>query len=231
MQLGTGETVVALELCLQFIAIQLHFPQFGLERVEFQPDIVIEDALQYVRDRVDLAKAELPQEAEEPVIKEINIAEFPIMMIAISGEASPIRMKAIADELEDALEQVNGVLDVDVLGALEREIRLEIDHDRAISYGLTMPELLRLIPAENVNVSAGGLETEGTRFNVRVPAELDDPGQVEHLLLTTRNGKPIYLSDVAVVRDTFKDRDSYARLNRSESVTVGQGRSAFASIP
>ena len=198
--------------------------------VEFLPDLRIEDALQYVRDKVDQAKDELPDEAEEPVISEINVAEFPIMLISISGTVSPVQLKEIADELEDAIETIPGVLGVDVLGAMEREIRLEIDQDRVAAYGLTIPELLKLIPSENVNVSAGGLQTPGTRFNVRVPAEFGDPEEVDNLLLTVRNGKPIYLKDVAQVRDTFKDRLTYSRLDGADSITLSVQKRAGANI-
>ena len=198
--------------------------------IEFDPDIVIDDALQYVRDRVDLAKADLPTEAEEPFIKEINVAEFPFMMISISGGISPVRLKLIADELEERIKTLPGVLDVDVLGALEREIRLEIDRDRLASFNLTMPEVLALIPSQNVNVSAGGLETEGTKFNVRVPAEFVDPGEVDGLILTTRNGKPVFLTDVAKVVDSFKDRVGYARLDGRESITVSIRKRIGANI-
>ena len=165
--------------------------------VEFLPDVRIEEALQYVRDKVDLAKADLPPSAEEPVIKEINVAEMPILIVNISGPVSPVMLKEIADRLEDEIENIPGVLNVDVLGALEPEIRLEIDPDRVAAYGLTVPELLELVPSENVNISAGGLETPGTRFNVRVPAEFVKPEEVSHLALTVRNGRTIYLTDVA----------------------------------
>jgi len=203
---------------------------FSTVLIEFLPDIRIEDALQYVRDKVDLAKGELPVDAEEPVIKEINVAEFPIMIVSISGSLSPVRLKAIADELEDAIEQIPGVLNVDVLGGLEREIRLEIDPDRVATYGLTIPELLKLIPSENVNISAGGLETPGTKFNVRVPAEFAEPEEVDHLLLATRDGKPIYLADVAAVRDTFKDRTSFSRLDGADSITLSIQKRIGANI-
>jgi len=188
--------------------------------IEFHPDVEIEDALQRVKDKVDIAKKELPDGAEEPVVSEINIAEMPIMMISVSGPLSPVRLKAIAERLEDEIESVPGVLGVDVHGALEREIRIEMDPDRVAAYGLTLRELLALIPSENVNVSAGGLETEGTKFNVRVPAEIRKPEEVNRLLLAVRNGKGIYLSDVARVRDTFKDRLSYSRLDGRASITV-----------
>ena len=192
----------------------------SLISVEFTPDVPTDVALQRVRDRVDIARGELPQEIDEPVINEINIAEFPVMQISISGDVSPFQLKEIADDMEDALETVPGVLKVDVEGALEREIRLEMDPDRVAQYNLTIPEILALIPTENVNISAGGMETPGTKFNVRIPAEFVSPEEVDHLLLAVRDGKPIYLSDVATVRDTFKDRESISRLNGQENVTL-----------
>ena len=198
--------------------------------VEFMPDVIIEDALQYARDRVDKAKPELPLDAEEPSIREINVADFPIMMIAVSGSISPVQMKLIADDLEDRIEQLPGVLNVDVMGTLEREIRLEFDRDRIAMYSLTIPEMLALIPSENVNISAGGLETAGTKFNVRVPGEFDDPAEADRLLVAVRDGKPIYLSDVATVHDTFKDSTSYSRLNGLPSVTVSVQKRVGANI-
>ncbi len=198
--------------------------------VEFTPDVPTEVALQRVRDRVDIAKGELPVDAEDPMIKEINFAEMPIMYIGISGDISPVQLKEIADTLQDALEMIPGVLKVEVLGALEREIRLEFDPERLALYNLMIPEILALIPSENVNISAGGLETEGTKFNLRIPAEFHTPEEVDHLLLTVRDGKPIYLSDVARVTDAFKDRLSYSRLNGVENVTVSIQKRLGANV-
>jgi len=141
-------------------------------------------------------------------------------MINISGDISPVRLKLIADDLEEVIESIPGVLNCDVLGALEREIRLEIDQDQLAVYGLTVPEIISLIPAENVNISAGGLETPGTKFNVRVPAEFIEPGEVNELVIAIRDGRPVYLTDVAQVRDTFKDRTGFSRLDGTESITV-----------
>ncbi len=192
----------------------------SLISVEFTPDVPSEAALQRVRDRVDLAKGELPMDAEEPMIKEINFAELPIMLISLSGEVSPVQLKEVAEDVQDALEAVPGVLKVEMTGDLEPEIRLEFDPDRVASYNLTIPEILALIPSENVNISAGGLETDGTKFNVRIPAEFVTPEEVDHLLLTVRDGKPIYLSDVAKVNYMFKDRSSYSRLDGIPNITL-----------
>lgn len=198
--------------------------------VEFDPDVPTEVALQRVRDRVDLAKGELPTEAEEPVLSEINFSEFPIMLVSISGDVSPVQLKEIADNLQDTLETVPGVLKVDVMGTLEPEIRLEFDPERLAMYNLTISEILALIPSENVNISAGGLETEGTKFNIRIPAELVTAEDVDHLLLTVRNDKPIYLADVANVRATFKDRDSYSRHNGIDNVTLSIQKRAGSNV-
>ena len=192
----------------------------SLISVEFAPDVPSEAALQRVRDRVDLAKGELPMDAEEPVIKEINFAELPIMLISLSGEVSPVQLKEVADDVQDALEAVPGVLKVEMMGDLEPEVRLEFDPDRVALYNLMIPEILALIPSENVNISAGGLETEGMKFNVRIPAEFVTPEEVDHLLLTVRDGKPIYLSDVAKVNYMFKDRSSYSRLDGIPNITL-----------
>jgi len=198
--------------------------------VEFTPDVPTDVALQRVRDKVDMARGELPQDAQEPVIREISLAEFPIMTVSLSGDVSPVQLKEIADRLEDALEAVPGVLKVEVIGALEREIRLEFDPDRVAMFNLNIPEILALIPAENVNISAGGIETEGTKFNVRIPAEFVTPDEVDHLLLTVKDGRPIYLTDVARVSDTFKDRTTYSRLNGADNVTLSIQKRAGANI-
>jgi len=201
----------------------------SLISVEFAPDVPSEVALQRVRDRVDLAQGELPREAEEPVIKEINFAELPIMLISISGEVSPVQLKEVADDVQDALEAVPGVLKVEMAGDLEPEVRLEFDPDRIAEYNLTVSEILALIPSENVNISAGGLETAGTKFNVRIPAEFVTPEEVDHLLLTVRGGKPIYLSDVAAVRYMFKDRTSYSRLDGIPNITLSVSKRVGAN--
>jgi multidrug efflux pump len=198
--------------------------------VEFLPNVPTDVALQRVRDRVDLARGDLPDDVTEPVVKEINLAEFPIMQVSISGDLSPLQLKGIADRMQDQMETLPGVLKVEVLGALEPEIRMEFDRDRMALYNLVITDIMQLIPTENVNISAGGLETQGTKFNVRVPAELVTAEQVDHLLITVRDGKPIYLADVATVRDAFKDRTSYSRFDGRENVTLSIQKRAGANV-
>lgn len=202
----------------------------SLISVEFTPDVPTNVALQRVRDRVDIAKGDLPMDAEEPIITEINLAELPVIYISISGDVSPVQLKGIADALQDQIEMVPGVLKVEIMGDLEPEIRLEFYPDRLAMYNLTVAEILALIPSENVNISAGSLETKGTKFNIRVPAELVTAEEVDHLLLTVRDGKPIYLADVANVRAAFKDRSTYSRHNGRDNITLSVQKRAGANV-
>jgi len=198
--------------------------------IEFLPEINIDDALQRVRDKIDQARPDLPDEIEAPTLNEISVADFPIMVINLSGPISPVQLKEIAEELEDRFETIPGVLEVEVLGALEREIRLEFDPDRLVAYKISIPELIGLIPSENVNITGGNVDAAEAKFTVRVPGEFVRPEDVDHLLLTVREGKPIYLTDVAKVRDTFKDREGRSRLNGQECVTLSIQKRVGANI-
>jgi len=199
---------------------------------EFLPGVNIDDALRRVKDKVDIAESRLPpdEQRKAPTVTEINIAELPVMMINIAGNISAVRLKTIADELEDHIKAIDGVLDVEIFGALEREIRIEIDQQRIAAYGLALDDVIRRIRAENVNISAGGLETPGMKFNIRIPAEFVKPEKIASIPLTTVNNTQICLRDVAELRDTFKDRLNYSRLDGKESITVAVRKRVGANM-
>ena len=192
----------------------------SLISIEFDPTIEIDTALQKVRDKVDQARSEIPAEADDSSVREINISDFPIMMINVVGDAGLVRLKEIAKDIKDEIEAVSGVLEVGVRGAPEREIRIEIDPDRLAAYKIPVGQLIALVANENVNVSGGSVDMPEAKFQLRVPGEFVDPREIETLVVLTEGGKPIYLTDMAKIIDTFKDRDSYSRYNGRECVTV-----------
>jgi CzcA family heavy metal efflux pump len=193
----------------------------SMVEVEFDADVVIDDALQRVRDKVDEAMGDLPTDLEnDPLVFEINISEFPILMVAISGQVSEQVLKKVAEELEDRIEQFPGVLEVDVIGAREREIRVEFDPDRMAAYRLSFNEILSLVQKENVNVPGGSIDLGKGKYMLRIPGEFTDPSEIDNLVLVAREGRPIYLKDVATIRDTFEDPVSYARMNDQTSVSL-----------
>ncbi len=189
--------------------------------VEFIPDVDIDEALQRVRDKVDQAEGELPADLEnDPAVIEINLSEWPILMVAISGDVGERVLKKIAEEMEDRIEAIPGVLEVDVTGDREREIRVEFDPDRMAAYRLSFTEILSLVQRENVNVPGGSIVLGSGKYMLRIPGEFTDPSEIDNLVIVTRDNKPIYLKDVAVIRDTFEDPNSYARINDRPSVSL-----------
>lgn len=188
--------------------------------IEFTPEADIDDALQKTRDKVNLAKPDLPADAEEPIVQEINIAEFPIMVVNISGDIGLIRLKEIADDLSDRVEGIPGVLDVEVTGGLEREIRVEFFPDRLASYHLSYNDLVQAIEDANVNMPAGNMLIGEADLLLRVPGEFSTPREIENVVVAAQNHSPVYIRDVAKVVDTFKEPKTYARLNSEESVSL-----------
>ncbi|WP_303721629.1 efflux RND transporter permease subunit [Malonomonas rubra] len=199
--------------------------------IEFTPDVDIDNALQWVRDKVDQAKGDLPTDLEnDPSILEINMSEFPILMVAVSGPVDETILKAVGEELEDRIEQIPGVLDVVITGGREREIRVEFDPDRLFAYRISLTEVIQAIRKENVNIPGGSIDIGQGKYLLRIPGEFTDPAEIDHLVLTERDGRVIYFKDVARIIDTFEDRTSRARLDGKQSVSLAIKKRTGANI-
>jgi len=189
--------------------------------VEFTPDIDIDTALQKVRDKVDEAKPDLPDDLEDdPMVQEINFSEFPIMTVVLSGPAGLIRLKDIADDLEDEIEAIPGVLDAEVVGGLEREIRVEYDPERLAALGVSVTEVMATIRANNVTTPGGSIDIGEGNYLIKIPGEFENPEEARKLVVYAEDNRPLYISNVARLNDGFKDRNSMSRLNGQECITI-----------
>ena len=190
--------------------------------IEFTSDQDIDLAVQKVKDKVDAAKKDLPDDLDEPSVNDFNIStDFPILTFTLSGDPSLERLDSIAEELEDLIENVSGVRQADVSGSPEREIRIEVDLNRLIAYEIPVSAFGGVLFGENATVSAGNLDTEwGQKYQIRIPGEFTKVHEIKDLVLGLYRGGPVYLSDVATVSDTYKDTTSIARVNGDPCVTV-----------
>ncbi len=199
--------------------------------IEFIPDVDIDNALQWVRDKVDQAKGDLPNDLEnDPSVLEINLSEFPIMMVAVSGKVDETVLKAVGEKLEERIEEISGVLDVVLTGGRERQIRVEFDPDRLYAYHISLSEIVQAIRQENVNIPGGSIDIGQGKYLLRIPGEFSNPDEIDNLVLTERDGQIIYFKDVARIVDSFEDRDSYARLNGNQSVSLAIKKRTGANI-
>ncbi|NDV21392.1 efflux RND transporter permease subunit [Desulfovibrio sp. JC022] len=200
-------------------------------KVEFNPDIDIDDALQKVRDKVDQAKPDLPSDLpDEPVINEVNLSEQPILNVVLSGPFSLKRLKVFAEQLEDRIESVQGVLDAKIIGGLEREIHVEFDMDRVAYYNIPISSLLNALKNANVNTPGGSVEIGKSKYLVRVPEDFKHPDEIDKIVVYEKDGRPIYLRDIASIRDHYKDPTSKSRFNGIRSVTIEVKKRAGENI-
>ena len=189
--------------------------------LEFEPEIDIDQALTNVRERVDQAKAELPEDAREPTVNEIKFSQFdPMMVINLGGDLPERSMNAIARKLQDRLQAVDGVLEVNLVGIRDEVLEIVINPLTMESYGLSPADVLNFVQRNNRLVAAGALQSEQGRFAVKVPGLIESPEDLLSLPLKVDGQKVVYFRDIAQVRRTFKDPESYARLNGNPAVGI-----------
>jgi CzcA family heavy metal efflux pump len=189
--------------------------------LEFKPDIEMSDALQNVRDGAELAKPELPQDVrDDMVIYEISSDDWPIMQVVLSGPADLTQLKRIGEDVQEELEQIKGVLAVDMTGGVDREIRVDVDPQRLRYYELALQDVIDAIALENVTLPGGEIALGTYEYQVRVPGEFEAVSDISDLVLNPAGDSPVYLHDVAEVTFGLKDRDSISRLGGRECVNL-----------
>ncbi|MFC1544195.1 efflux RND transporter permease subunit [Gemmatimonadota bacterium] len=198
--------------------------------VEFQAGTDMDEAMQQVREKVDLAKPELPSDAEDPAIFEIDISEFPILQVNISGEYSQVRLKELAEDMQDRIESIPSVLEVTLSGGIEREVQVNVDLPRLKYYELTFSDVVSAIALENVTIPGGSIDVGHLKYLIRTPGEFDNTRMIEEIVVIANDDRPVYVRDVATVDFAFKERASYARMDGNPVITLGVSKRAGENI-
>lgn len=199
--------------------------------VEFNPDVQTAEALQRVRDAIDKAKPDLPQKLDAgPTAQDVNFSEFPIMNINMAGNFSLKQLKEYAEDLQDVIEGMPEIRRVDIVGALTREIQINVDLPRMQSAGLAFSDIQQAIQGENINVSGGDLNVDGVRRTVRVKGEFTDVSQIQNLEIRTATGATVRLGDIADVSDNFEEQQDFARLDNKSVVTLNVIKRSGANL-
>jgi len=190
--------------------------------IKFLPSVDLDDALQKVRDKVDQAEGDLPAELQDdPVIKEVNFSDMPVIRVVLSGPFSLRRLQNLAEDIQDRLESISGVLEARLTGGLEREIHVEFDLDRVRAYNVPFSSIVGSLTNSNVNMPGGSMDIGEGKYLVRVPEDFQHPSEIFSIVAFVRNGQPVYLRDLAVIKDAYKDPLTRSRINGEKSVTIG----------
>ena len=189
--------------------------------IEFNPGVEISKAIQDVKDAVDKSKSELPSDLDQdPNVVEINTSDFPIMNVNISGNYSEAELKKFGEYLEDEIEKLAEISKADLAGTVEREIQINADPYKMESVGVSFNDIATAVQTENVTISGGNIRSGDFQRTLRVDGEFTDPMDILNIIVKTDNQKIVYLRDVAEVKDTYKERTSYARSKNLPVVTI-----------
>jgi multidrug efflux pump len=188
--------------------------------LEFEAGIDIDQALADVREGADIAKADLPEETDEPLVYEVNLALFPVLVVTLSGDLPERTLLKLARDLEKRIEGLPNVLDVEIAGEREELLEVVIDPLLVESYGLNLQDILSLVDRNNRLVAAGTLDTGEGRFAVKVPGVFETADDLLALPVKVDGDKVVKIGDVAELRSTFKDAEGFARIDGQPALAL-----------
>ncbi|MET4001213.1 efflux RND transporter permease subunit [Marinobacterium sp. MBR-109] len=198
--------------------------------LEFDAGFDPKTALADVREKVDTARTELPAEADEPSVNEINIALFPVLSIALFGPVSEAELVGTARRLKQEIEGIADVLEVDIGGDREDLLEIIVDPQVLDSYNVDYAALYQLVSNNNRLVAAGSLDTGSGRLPLKVPGVIEDLDDILNMPVKVDGDRVVTFSDVAMLRRTFKDPSGFARINGQPGVVLEVSKRAGSNI-
>lgn len=185
---------------------------FSIIVAEFETDVDISEAIVDVKDAVDRAKSELPDDLkQEPNVFDVDLSQMPIMSVNMSGPYTADELKGYAEYVQDKLEDISEISDVIIKGALDREVKIDVDLYAAQARQISFRDISMAIARENITMSGGEIVKNNFRRSIRVIGEFENIAEIENLIIKSENGLPIYMRDVAAVSFGYKDKTSIAR--------------------
>lgn len=188
--------------------------------LEFKQDVELSEAGRKVREQVDKAKAELPEDAEEPVIEEINFSLVPVIVVGLSGNVPERTLFQHARKLKDELEAIRTVLSADLSGQREEILEVIINQNKLESFDISQLELVNAVTRNNQLIAAGSLNSEQGEFSVKVPGLFKTANDVYSLPIKVSGDSVVTLRDIAEIRRTFEDAVGYSRLNGKPAINI-----------
>ena len=192
----------------------------GFVLLEFEAGFDSNKAVQDVRAKVDDAKRDLPKDADQPSVREVNLSLFPVLVVALTGDVPERTLLRIARGAKNAIESIPGVLSADLKGARDEVVEIIAEPMLMKSYGISLDGLIGGVAQSNSLVAAGALEGGTGRFAVKVPALIERPEDILKLPVSASAGASVTLGDVAEVRPTFKDATSITRVNGKPAIAI-----------
>ena len=197
------------------------FQDYSVVIVEFNTDVKVDKAKRDVKDAVDKAKKDLPKNLpNEPEVKDIDLSELPILYVNLSGNYDLNKLKKYADKIKDKVEALKEIKRVDVVGALEREIQINVDLYKMQAAGIGFDDIERGVASENLSATPGQVSMNNQKRILSIKNEFKSVDQIQQIIVKNAFGKAVYLRDIAEIKDAFQEQKSYARLYGKNVITL-----------
>ena len=189
--------------------------------LEFEFGYDIDVLTNYTRDKLDMVKSYLPDDAENPIIFKFSTDMMPIILLSVeANESMPGLYKILDENVANPLARVDGVGSVSVSGAPKREIHIYVDPIKLEAYNLTIETISSIIGAENRNIPGGTFDIGSNTYSLRVEGEFNDSRDMGNIVVGARNGSAIYLRDVATIDDSLQERAQQAYTNGKKGAMI-----------
>ena len=202
----------------------------GYVLLEFEAGFNSDAALADVRAKVDQAKHDLPKDADEPSVQEVNLSLYPVLVVTLAGNVPERTMLHIAREAKNQIEQQPGVLKAELRGARDEAVEVVAEPMLMKSYGISLDQLIQVTQQSNSLIAAGALESATGRFAVKVPGLIERPQDMLNIPIASTAGASVSLGDIATVRPTFKDATSITRVNGRPAMTIEVSKRTGANL-
>jgi len=195
---------------------------YSLIIVEFDTDVKTEVAKQKVKDAIDKAQTDLPTDlTSQPNAQEFAFSEMPIMFVNISGDYDAMKLKVYADKMQDRFEELGEVTRAEIVGAPEREIQVNVDPYKMTAARVSFMDIENAISRENNDITGGLIEVGNMQRTLRVKGQFASAVDLQNIVVrSSAQGASVYLRDIAQLIDTIKEKESYARLDGKNVVTL-----------
>jgi multidrug efflux pump len=195
---------------------------FSLIVVEFDTDVKTEIAKVKVKDAIDKAKSDLPNDlTSQPNAMEFAFSEMPIMFVNVSGDFDGIKLKEYADKMQDRFEELSEITRAEIVGAPEREIQVNVDPYKMQAARISFMDIENAISRENRDITGGLVEVGNMRRTIKIKGQFTSSLNLQDIVVrSSARGASVYLKDIAELKDTIKEKESYARLDGKNVITI-----------
>ncbi|HEV7231668.1 MAG TPA: efflux RND transporter permease subunit, partial [Bacteroidia bacterium] len=207
------------------------YQNYSVITVEFNTDVKVDLAKQKIKDEIDKAKQDLPKDLpQDPSVQDVDLSQLPILYVNISGDFDLNKLKNYADQIKDRIESLKEITRADIIGALDREIQINVDMYKMQAAQISMYDIKMAVGNENLTISGGDVKMEGLRRTLNIKKEFKDVDEIRNMIIKSPNGSPIFLKDIADIKDTFKEQESYARLGGKNVITLSIVKRSGANL-